>query len=452
MAEIKKYLDLEGLQKYDELAKARTSAEIDADVKVAKEALEQSIGTVAGDLATLDAEVVAEIVRAKAAEEANAAAAKAAQDDVDALEAKVGEVPEDKTVVQMIADAQTAATYDDTKVKEDIAANAKAIADETARAEGIEAGLREDVNENADAIAAINNETTGILAQAKAYADGKDEAIAAAKKAGDDAQAEVDALETVVDGKADKATTLAGYGIADAYTKTEADSAIAAAVANASHLKREIVEVLPTENIDANTIYMIAKETASTNQAYDEFMYINGAWEKIGDTEVDLTNYATKEYADQAEADALAAAKTYADGLDTAMDARVDALELAVGTGGAVEDRINNAIDALDADKTSAAVEEGRGVQVQVVEENGKITNVAVTGNFDNAYDAKGAAAAAQTAATNAAAEDATTKANAAQSAAETTAKNYTDAEIAKLDTTSSIATSDIEALFKSAE
>lgn len=41
-------------------------------------------------------------------------AADAAQADVDALEAKVGTVPVDKTVVEMIADAQAAATYDDT--------------------------------------------------------------------------------------------------------------------------------------------------------------------------------------------------------------------------------------------------------------------------------------------------------------------------------------------------
>ena len=42
------------------------------------------------------------------------AAADAAQADVDALETKVGTIPENKTVVQMIADAQEAATYDDT--------------------------------------------------------------------------------------------------------------------------------------------------------------------------------------------------------------------------------------------------------------------------------------------------------------------------------------------------
>lgn len=55
-------------------------------------------------------------------------AADEAQKDVDELAGKVGTVPADKTIVQMIADAQTAATYDDTEIKEDIKANADAIA------------------------------------------------------------------------------------------------------------------------------------------------------------------------------------------------------------------------------------------------------------------------------------------------------------------------------------
>ena len=54
-------------------------------------------------------------------------AADAAQADVDALEVKVGTVPEDKTVVQMISEAITAATYDDTAVKASIKANTDAI-------------------------------------------------------------------------------------------------------------------------------------------------------------------------------------------------------------------------------------------------------------------------------------------------------------------------------------
>ena len=50
-----------------------------------------------------------------------------AQDAVNALSGKVGTVPEDKTVVEMISDAQAAATYNDTEVKAGIKANADAI-------------------------------------------------------------------------------------------------------------------------------------------------------------------------------------------------------------------------------------------------------------------------------------------------------------------------------------
>lgn len=51
----------------------------------------------------------------------------AAQNAVDTLSGKVGTVPANKTVVGMIAEAQTAATYDDTDVKAGIAANTEAI-------------------------------------------------------------------------------------------------------------------------------------------------------------------------------------------------------------------------------------------------------------------------------------------------------------------------------------
>lgn len=50
-----------------------------------------------------------------------------AQDAVNALSGKVGTVPKNKTVVEMISDAQTAATYNDTEVKAGIKANADAI-------------------------------------------------------------------------------------------------------------------------------------------------------------------------------------------------------------------------------------------------------------------------------------------------------------------------------------
>lgn len=50
-----------------------------------------------------------------------------AQTSVNVLSDKVGTVPADKTIVQMIADAQAAATYDDSTVKASIKANADAI-------------------------------------------------------------------------------------------------------------------------------------------------------------------------------------------------------------------------------------------------------------------------------------------------------------------------------------
>lgn len=102
-------------------------------------------------------------------------------------------------------------------------------------------------------------------------------------------------LASKINGKADKATTLEGYGISDAYTKGQTDSAIAAAVAAAPHLKRTIVEDLPDAgSADQNTIYMVGTGAGSEDSAYDEYMLINGSFERIGSSDVDLTNYALK--------------------------------------------------------------------------------------------------------------------------------------------------------------
>lgn len=103
------------------------------------------------------------------------------------------------------------------------------------------------------------------------------------------------ALAAKINGKADKSTTLAGYGIGDAYTKGQTDSAIASAVAAAPHLKRTIVAALPdVGSADQNTIYMVGTGAGSEDSAYEEYMVINGAFERIGSSDVDLTNYALK--------------------------------------------------------------------------------------------------------------------------------------------------------------
>ena len=72
--------------------------------------------------------------------------------------------------------------------------------------------------------------------------------------------------------------------------------ALQQAVAGALH--REIVESLPTTDIDPNTIYMILSGTSATENVYNEFMYVNNAWELIGTSATDLTNYYTKSEVD----------------------------------------------------------------------------------------------------------------------------------------------------------
>lgn len=128
--------------------------------------------------------------------------------------------------------------------------------------------------------------------------------------------AQVDGLDAALAGKADKATTLAGYGITDAYTTTQTDSKIAAAIASAPHLKRAIVEELPAVgSADANTIYMVPQDKGSvedpgtTTSHYNEYMLINGAFELIGSSQVDLSGYATETFVTNA-IDALDVADT----------------------------------------------------------------------------------------------------------------------------------------------
>ena len=76
---------------------------------------------------------------------------------------------------------------------------------------------------------------------------------------------------------------------ADVYTKEETANLIA----SAGHLKREIVETLPeVANADKDTIYMIKKSSILGADKYEEYMLIDGAFELIGDTSVDLSDYA----------------------------------------------------------------------------------------------------------------------------------------------------------------
>lgn len=70
-------------------------------------------------------------------------------------------------------------------------------------------------------------------------------------------------------------------------------------VSESAGLHREIVTSLPATG-DENTIYMIFDQTASSPDIYDEWLWTNGAYEHIGSTRVDLSDYYNKTQIDTA--------------------------------------------------------------------------------------------------------------------------------------------------------
>lgn len=80
----------------------------------------------------------------------------------------------------------------------------------------------------------------------------------------------------------------------EATTKNYVDNTILNAIANASHLKRQVVTELPVSFIDPNTIYMIKDNNATGADKYKEYLLIDNQLVQIGDTSVDLTNYVQK--------------------------------------------------------------------------------------------------------------------------------------------------------------
>lgn len=89
--------------------------------------------------------------------------------------------------------------------------------------------------------------------------------------------------------------------IIDSLDSTATDKALSAnqgnilktMIGNLANLRIEVVTELPSTG-EVNVIYLVKK--AGTNpDVHDEYIYVENTWEKIGNTEVDLSNYYTKE-------------------------------------------------------------------------------------------------------------------------------------------------------------
>lgn len=300
------------------------------------------------------------------------------------------------------------------------------------------------------------------LADAKTYADGKDAAIAAAKKAGDDAQADVDALEVKVGTVADGKTVVGLIG--------EAQAAADAAQGDVDALETKVGEI-PADS-DASTVigYVdekttgIAKQSeldevkAQVNTNKTDIATIKGDYLKAADkTELQgnidtvsgkvttligsdadksVRTIANEELAAQLIPES---AKESLDTLQeiaawiqahpddaTAMNQAITALQNLVGTipeGVTATNIVAYIQEVVAAEKTRAeGVESGLDTRIAAIETKfGDDGSVA-----DMIADAKAEAI-------STAAADATTKANQAKTDAVTEANGYTDTEVAKV-------------------
>ena len=93
----------------------------------------------------------------------------------------------------------------------------------------------------------------------------------------------IDAMAVTVDGTvtADGTNAVTGKAVYDFVT---------AAIAGISGFHAEIVSVLPASG-QSNILYLVAKSTAASGDGYDEYLYINGGWERVGSTDIDLSGY-----------------------------------------------------------------------------------------------------------------------------------------------------------------
>ena len=155
---------------------------------------------------------------------------------VDALADRVGEVAADKTVVEMIADAQAAATYDDTQVKADIKANADAI--DTIESDYLKAAdkeaLQNQINtimNNPDAEGAINsiNEFTQYVEEHGTIAEGF--------------RTDIDANKTNIDANTRDISDLSG--------RMDTAEATIEAIDNHSHENKTVIDGITSEKVAA---------------------------------------------------------------------------------------------------------------------------------------------------------------------------------------------------------
>jgi len=248
-----------------------------------------------------------------------------------AINDKIGAVAEGKTVVQMIADAQSSATYDDAELR----------------------GL---IGDNADAISAMDAAykaaDTQVLTDAKAYADGLADNYDAAGSAATAKSEAIEAAAADATSKANQALTDAkayADGLATNYdtagsAATAKSEAIAAAATDATNKANQALA-------DAKA-YADEKDTALKTDLEGQIATASGSATQVAN---DLASYKTTNNA------AVAAAKKAGDDAQADLDAYKSSNDTAVANAQsaaeaaqAAADAAQSAADAAQADANQA--------------------------------------------------------------------------------------------------
>ena len=329
MATTKKYVSLDKLSLYDGKIK-KVITDGDAAALASAKTYAEGLGVnydSAGSAAAVQSNLDTEVSRAKAAEEANAALANAAQADVDALETYVGTIPEGATSTNVVAYVQE---------KTANIATADAMTELTGRvstAEGEIDAIQADYLKAAD-----KTELSNVIAAEQERAENTEGQL----------KDRIDAVESDYLKAADK-TELQGNittnadAIAEIKEDVDAVFADADMTESAKDTLKELQEYISSDETGA------AAMAASIKQNSDDVEAVEGRVTTL-EGEMDTV---------EGKVSTIEGNITTLQGEDTAIKGRLDAIESAIGESGSVADDIaaakQEAIDAAAADATTKA-------------------------------------------------------------------------------------------------
>lgn len=86
-------------------------------------------------------------------------------------------------------------------------------------------------------------------------------------------------------------TALAGNSSLQIANTTFVQNAINSALAGVTGIDIQVVDALPSTGVKGTFYFVAASASGERNNAYMEYVWVNNAWEKIGDTTIDLSGY-----------------------------------------------------------------------------------------------------------------------------------------------------------------